>query len=67
MTSCRLCMMLRVFLPLAAGLIIVIGFMPEIATPFGPLVPTPMTIAMIVPLVGIPGFIVKYVIWRKNR
>ena len=67
MTACRLCLFLRIFLPSAAGLILLIGLSPDIVTPFGAITPTPMTIAMIVPLVGVPGFILKYWWWRKAR
>ena len=67
MTACRLCLFLRVFLPSAAALIFLIGFMPDIATPFGAITPTPMTIALIVPIVGVPGFFVKFWMWRKTR
>ncbi len=68
MTTCRLCMMLRFFLLFAALILgAMIWFALSKDAPVTAHLPGPMAFAMIVPIIGIPGFIVKYRRWRREQ
>lgn len=64
--SCRKCRSIRLFLVTAGALLGMMLVAPDHFALMGQRLPSPMAIAAIIPLIGIPVFFVKYLIWRSD-
>ena len=65
-TTCRRCTFIRFFLMAAVTLMIGIYFFPDVSSRYGRAMPDPLMISLIVPVVGVPMFIVKYLRYRMT-
>jgi hypothetical protein len=67
MTSCAFCNLIRLFLFMAAGLMFMMAAFPDALQPLLSKIPGPMAVALIVPAIGVPGFIIKYRRWKNDQ
>ena len=67
MSGCLFCTLIRLFLVTAAALIFMMAMFPDVLTPLLSKIPGPMAVALIVPAIGIPGFIFRYRRWKKDQ
>lgn len=65
-TGCRTCAFMRMYLIVAFALIFMIGFVPSVAETLLGRLPTPFELALLVPVLGIPAFVVRYVLWKRE-
>lgn len=65
-SGCRTCAFMRIYLIVAFALIFMIGFVPSVAETLLGRLPTPMELGLVVPLVGIPAFVLRYLMWKNK-
>lgn len=63
--SCQRCLRIRAFLFLAAPLIALMAFLPEAGVPLAGKLPPPIVFGMMIPMVGLPVFVVRLVRWHR--
>ncbi|MCU0816961.1 MAG: hypothetical protein MUF74_10980 [Cypionkella sp.] len=62
---CQRCSRIRAFLFLAAPLIALMAFLPEAGVPLAGKLPPPIVFGMMIPMVGLPVFVVRLVRWHR--
>lgn len=65
--GCRTCEFVRLYLFIAAALILLIAFVPTVAEVVWGRMPGPLAIALVIPAVGIPSFIFRYIAWKRGE
>lgn len=64
-TSCSRCKMIRVYIAVAFGLVLMIGLRPAQAQAVAGMVPTPLTLAIMGMVFGSTAFAVRYRSFRR--
>lgn len=64
--SCRRCSFIRWFLGFSAALIGLMLFASDQVGSLGAKLPSPEFFGWLVPSIGIPGFLLRYITWVRN-
>lgn len=64
-TTCQRCRFIRGFLMLAAPLVALMALWPAAGAPLAGHLPPPMVFGMMVPILGLPVFLVRLVRWHR--
>ena len=62
---CRRCLTIRLYLILALPVIGIMAFFPALGQGMGAHLPPPEVFGVLVPMVGIPAFVIRLVRWHR--
>jgi hypothetical protein len=63
--ACSRCRFVRGFLMLAAPLVALMALWPDAGQLLAPHLPPPLVFGMVVPMVGVPMFVIRLVRWHR--
>lgn len=63
--ACRRCQFIRIYLMIALPFVGLMAFFPDAFAALGPKLPPVEAIAVLVPVVGLPMFVIRLVRWHR--
>lgn len=63
--ACSRCLLIRWYLMFAAPIVAAMAILPGEAQVLGKYLPTPIFFGMLVPALGVPVFLVRWIRWRR--